>query len=264
MRDIVLLRMRPHQRITLQDKHRFYVCQAKSRMMSQFDESDIRNEADREGESFLEENKKCFNPELHDGSAFLELAGNARDDRYQLLAEMRDRVRLSIVAGFFHDWEKNLRQWLVDEMQRSPLQIGDSTRHAIWNINLCSKGGDLFELLESFGWELKAASYFADLNAGRLVVNVYKHGDGHSLESLSRYYPKFLKHPLGGLCEWTEEKWSHRHLYITDGDLDAFSDAVLDFWANVPESVFNSQITDPPNWLMKALERDSNKKDQSK
>ncbi|MBO4168849.1 hypothetical protein [Cereibacter azotoformans] len=263
MSDPVLFQMWSRHRADFIEKHRFYVSQAKQRLMSQFLEQDIRAEADREGERFLEENEKNFNPDVHDGSEFFEGAEDACADRYQLLVEMRDSVRLGIISGFFHDWEKNLRQWLVDEVRRYPWRTGESTRRAIWTTNLCAKNGGLFDLLESFGWQLKIAPYFPNLDACRLVVNVYKHGDGSSLDSLSKSYPKFLKHPLDGLCDWLGETWSYEHLSITDENIDEFSDAVQEFWKDVPENVFNSEITDPPGWLIKAIEKDNNKKEQT-
>lgn len=264
MTDPVLFQMWSHHRANLIEKHRFYVSQAEKRMMSQFQEQDIRAEADREGARFLEENQQYFNPDVHDGSEFHEMAGDARAERYQLLTEMRDSVRLSIISGFFHEWEKNLRQWLVDVVQRYPRQTGERTRYAIWTTNLCAKNGGLFDLLESFGWQVKNATYFADLNACRLVVNVYKHGDGSSLNQLAKSYPNFLKHPLGGLCEWLGEEWSHENLIISDLDLEAFSTAIQSFWKDAPENVFSSQITDLPGWLSEAIKKDKNNKGQSK
>ena len=261
MTDQVLFQMCSRRRADLIGKHQFYVDQAKLRLITQFAEGDIQAEADREGEKFLDDNQSRFNPEVHDGSEFFEMAGDVRDERYQLLAGMRDNIRLSIVSGFFHEWEKNLRQWLVNEVQH--WHHGDVTKAHIWKRNLVG----LFDLLESFGWVLRSSAFFQDLDACRLVVNVYKHGDGPSLTELANSYPQFLEDPLGGMCGEIGDGFfspSYEHLKVTDENLEAFSAAIIEFWREVPESVFDCQITEPPSWLIKAIEKDDNKKEQSK
>lgn len=256
----VLFQMHSALRADLIGKHEFYVRQAKKRLLSQFQEEDIRQEADSEGERFLEENQRHFNPDVHDGSEFYEMAGEAQSERYQLLFEMRNNVRLSIIAGLFHEWEKNLRQWLVDEIQH--WHYGEDTKSTIWKKNV----SDLFELLESFGWPLKCASYFKDLDACRLIVNVYKHGEGNSLNGLDQSYPKFLDHPFEEMRGIVGETWfspSYEYLKVEDDDLEAFSDAILQFWKDVPENVLNTHITNPPSWLLKAIEKDQNNQKQT-
>lgn len=261
MMDRVLFQMYSGHRAQLIEKHEFYVEQAKKRLLNQFTDEAISQEADRAAESSLEKRGQYFDPDRHDPGDFEEAAYHDGVWQYQLMTELRDSVRLSIVSGFFHEWEKNLRQWLVDEVQH--WHYGDETRSAVWKKNL----GDLFELLESFGWSLKSSPYFPDLDACRLVVNVYKHGDGPSLSELAKSYPQFLEHPLEAMRGQVGEKWfapSYEHLKVSDKDLDAFSAAIHEFWKDIPENVFNSQITSPPSWLIKAINKDNITKEQEK
>lgn len=264
MTDPILFEMSAQERAKLIAKHLFYVAQAKTRLLGQFYEDDIRAEADSHGERFLAQNQDRYNPEIHDGSEFFSTAGEVRDERYQLLAEMRVNTRLSIIAGFFHIWEKSLREWLSNQVKLYPWRTGERTRSAIWRRNLCQKDGGLFDLLDSFGWSFKSKHYFPELDACRLVVNVYKHGNGDSLDTLAASYPKFLKHPLGEPLEWLGERWSHENLQITDHDLDMFSSSIEAFWRDVPENVLKSHVGNLPRWLKVAIETDHKTKEQQK
>ena len=261
MSDRVLFQMYSGHRSQLIEKHVFYVEQAKKRLLDQFTDEAISQEADLAAEQSLERRGQYFDPDRHDPGDFEEAAYHDGVWQHQLMTELRDSVRMSIVSGFFHEWEKNLRQWLVDEVQH--WHHGNEARGAVWKKNLT----DLFDLLESFGWSLKSSHYFRDLDACRLVVNVYKHGDGPSLSELAKTYPQFLEHPLEAMRGQVGEKWfapSYEHLKVSDTDLEAFSAAIQEFWKDVPEDVFDSQITDPPNWLIKAIEKDNNAKEQQK
>lgn len=253
MADRVLFNMYSGFRDQLIEKHKFFVQQARFRLLDQFTDEAISEEADRTAEESWERRGQYFDPDRHDPGDFAEAANDDGIWRYQLLTEMRDSVRLSIVAGFFHEWEKNLRQWLVDEVRH--WHHGDVTKQSIWMKNIV----DLFELLESFGWSLRDSAFFPDLDACRLVVNVHKHGDGPSLTELANSYPQFLEHPLAAMRGEIGEMWfspSYENLKVTDENLEAFSAAILQFWRDVPENIFDSQITDPPSWLIKAIEKD--------
>ncbi|EWG99214.1 hypothetical protein [Halomonas sp. BC04] len=261
MADRVLFQMYSGHRAQLIEKHEFYVKQATARLLDQFTDDAISQEADRAAKESLERRGQYFDPDRHDPGDFEEAAYDDGVWRYQLMTELRDRVRLSIVSGFFHEWEKNLRQWLVDEVRH--WHHGEVTRGTVWKKNL----NDLFDLLESFGWPLKSSPYFKDLDACRLVVNVYKHGDGTSLNELASSYPQFLEHPLAAMRGQVGEMWfslSHEYLKVSDRNLAAFSSAILMFWKDVPENVFHSQIMEPPSWLVKAIEKDQQKKENSK
>lgn len=253
MTDSVLFQMWSRHRAQLLEKHRFYVSQAKERLLKQFTEDAISAEADKAAEEALERRGQFFDPERHDPGEVGEAAYHDGVWQFELLSELRDNVRLSIVAGFFHAWEKSLRQWLVDEIAH--WHRGDATKRVIWKKNIA----ELFDLLESFGWGLQARPYFKDLDACRLVVNVYKHGDGPSLNELAIRYPHLFDHPFGDMTGELEEAWlspRFEYLRVCDGHLDAFSNAILRFWQDIPENIFDSQIKEPPAWLIKAIEKD--------
>ena len=255
MNDRVLFQMWSGFRDQLIEKHEFYVSQAKSRLLGQFTDAEISDEADRTAEESWERRGQNFNPDFDDPDDGAEDAYQDGVWRHQLLTELRDSVRMNIVAGFFHEWEKSLRQWLVDEVRH--WHHGEYTKDAIWKANV----DQIFDLLESFGWQFKAAPWFSSLDACRLVVNVHKHGDGPSLKKLDAAYPRFLVHPFADILKTDSlflEQMSHEHMQVVDADLDDFADSITQFWREVPENVFNSQIENPPSWLMKAIEKDGN------
>ena len=260
MADMVLFEMYSGYRDQLIERQNFYVEQAKSRLLDQFTDEAISAEADRVADDSWERRGRNFNPEFDDEGSSAEAA---RDDgiwRYELLTDLRDSVRLSIVAGFFHEWEKNLRQWLVDQVRH--WHSGQVTKETIWKQNL----SQIFELLESFGWPIKTAAFFPDLDACRLVVNVHKHGDGPSLTELASSYPQYLEHPLEAVRGQIGKMWlspSHENLKITDDNLEAFSEAVLAFWRELPENICSSHIKNPPHWFLKAIEKDERNKNGS-
>lgn len=112
----VLMQMwNPHREFLIQ-QHRFYVNEARSRLMSQFE--NINADADEAAEAWLERRGKFFDPDRDDEGSIYEEAEGVAIEFYRQLDEMREQTRLSVVAGMFHAWEKNLRKWITDELRR--------------------------------------------------------------------------------------------------------------------------------------------------
>lgn len=258
MGDYVVFQMSSGQREGLIKAHQFYVEQAKSRLLTQFD--NISEEADKAADDWLaERGQQYFDPDRHDPSDLYEGAEDAGIEFYQMLSEMRDRTRLGIIAGFFHEWEKNLRQLLVKEIR---LWLHhDWAEKPIWT----AKFDRICELLKGCGWPLRSTLWFSDLDACRLVVNVHKHGDGPSLAALKRDYPRFLVHPLAGIGIELDPIWdqlNYEHLRVDDADLEKFAAAITLFWREFPENVLKSQIVAPPDWFVQALKSGAVKEDK--
>ena len=95
--------------------HTFYVEQAKKRLLTRFE--NIEEEAQAEMDTWLQETSHLFDPERHDPSDFYEQANDVGIEFYELLTEMRDRTRLSVIAGMYHEWDKQLRDWLWREIR---------------------------------------------------------------------------------------------------------------------------------------------------
>ncbi|WP_374309183.1 hypothetical protein [Methylocella sp.] len=249
MSGYVLFQMWGPFRQSLIKGHLFYVEQARKRLLSQFD--DISADADRAAEEWLEQNSHRFDPDRHDPGEFDEAAYDHSIEFYGLLSDMHEQTRLSVVAGMFHEWDKQLRDWLVREIGH--WHHGGIAASKVWSADL----GQIADLLECFGWNVRNSSYFRALDECRLVVNVYKHGDGKSLDELRDKFPKYLDDPFKGTGAFSDTKYrDHTHLRVSDDQFQAFSDAILAFWRDVPENVFDSQMTDVPDWFGKAILKD--------
>ncbi|MBK8770294.1 MAG: hypothetical protein K2X00_18360 [Nitrospiraceae bacterium] len=250
MSDYVLFQMWGPFRKSLIAGHMFYVEQARKRLLSQFE--DIEAEADKAAEDWLQKSSGRFDPERHDPGDFYEAANEAGIEFYTLLSDMRDQTRLSVVAGMFHEWDKQVRDWLVREIQH--WHHGDAAALKVWSADF----PQIAELLESLGWPISSAEYFQRLDACRLVVNVYKHGKGKSLDDLKLKYPEYLHDPFSGAGGGFSslEYRDHTHLKISDAQFQAFSDAIVLFWQGVPENIFESEVKDVPDWFGKAILKD--------
>lgn len=237
-------------RQSLIDGHRFYVGQAKSRLLSQF--QNIEDEAEKYSNEWLEKASHDFDPDRHDPADFYEQSHEEGIEFYQLLDEMRNRTRLSVVAGFFHEWDKQLRGWIVKEVNH--WHSGNETKSAVWK----AKFIEIVELFECLGWEIKSQSFYAALDRCRLVVNAYKHGDGVAFNDIKRRHSDLLKNFGGSLIDM--EFFDHSDLMIAENHIDEFSDAVIRFWESIPEYIFNGEKITAPSWFEKAIKRDVDKK----
>lgn len=252
MNGYVLFQMWKPFRQSLIKGHLFYVEQARKRLLSQFD--DIEADADRAADEWLEQSGQHFDPDRHDPGDFYEAANDVRIEFYGLLSDLREQTCLSVVAGMFHEWDKQLRDWLVREIQH--WHRGDIAASKVWSADF----SQIADLLESFGWNFRGAGYFRALDACRLVVNVYKHGEGKSLDELRNGFPEYLA--AGGGLSGTKYR-DHTHLTVSDNQFQSFSDAILAFWRDVPENVVYSQLTGVPDWFCNAILKDRGESEQA-
>ncbi|WP_043527834.1 hypothetical protein [Litchfieldella xinjiangensis] len=250
MKGYSLFQMWEPYRKSLITGHLFYVEQARKRLLSQFD--DIEAEADKASDEWLEKNSHRFDPERHDEGDFYESAHEAGIEFYQLLSDMRDRTRLSVAAGMYHEWDKNFRKWLTDEIRH--WHTGEIVSNKVWTVDL----GKLTDLLEGLGWPARGQDYFPKLDACRLVVNVYKHGKGNSLNDLKKNYPEYLSNSfshIGGAFS-DLDYLDHTHLSLSAAQLHDFSDAIVAFWKDVPKNIFVREDLEVPGWFARAMSND--------
>jgi len=232
----------------LMAEHRFYVEQARKRLLSQFE--NMEAEADKAAEEHLEEMSMHFNPDIHDPSDFYEAAHDEGIEFYQLLSDMYENTRLSVIAGMYHQWDKSLRGWIVKEMRH--WHYGENANKSIWKADVPA----IMNFLVAFGFNVKAIPSYERLDAMRLVVNVFKHGNGRSLDELKKSFPEFFSDQLGGdgNSQFLFHYFDHTDMKVSDAHLDQFSEAILDFWTEVPKEIYIVDELD--EWFEKAYLKD--------
>ncbi|SRR5690554_381902 len=242
-----LFQMSRRKRDSLITGHLFYVEQARERLLNQFDVLERTENAEAFVRQWMDENAHRFNPDLHDGSEFYEEACNC----YQSLLNLGRQTRLSVVAGMYHEWEKSLRQWLTGETRH--WHWGRALPEVVWKANF----GEVMNLLEALGWKVRERAYFPRLDACRLVVNVYKHGNGSSFNELKKKYPEYLPDPFArDHHPFLElDLLDHTYLTVSNDQLQAFSDAIVAFWTDAPGDIWDESIVFP-EWFVNAWNKD--------
>lgn len=234
----------------LMAEHRFYVEQARKRLLSQF--ANIEAEANKAEEVHLEKMSIHFNPDKHDPSDFYEAAHDKGIEFYLLLSDMHENTRLSVIAGMFHQWDKKLRDWIVCEMHH--WHHGENAKESIWKADISA----IMDFLVAFGLNVKVLPCYDRLDAMRLVVNVFKHGNGQSLDELKESFPEFISDPLSVISDHrlSLNYLDHTNMKVSDAQLDQFSEAILDFWMTVPNEIYLAEEVDVPKWFEKAYKKD--------
>lgn len=244
MSELVLFHMWMPHRKSIIEKHRFYVDQARSRLLSQF--GNIESEAEKAGSDWLERASHNFNSERDSPEDFYGAAEDESISFYQLLEEMRDNTRLSVVAGLYHEMDKQLRDWMERELNK--LHGGDEVRKRIW----LQPFGQLIDFFSLLDWKIRSKPYYAKLNACRLVVNAYKHGEGSSFQELKLQYPEYIQSEGHSNLDFND----YVDLNVNELQIDEFSASIVEFWHDVPERMFCNSLQELPEWFQKALQKD--------
>lgn len=155
---------------------------------------------------------------------------------------------LSVTAGMFHAWDKEVRGWLLSEIRHwTTLRELETVNPSVWIANF----SDIFELLDAMKGTIRSEVYFRQLDACRLVVNVYKHGNGKSFDELKEQYPEYLEPRIKS--DSGKDFRNHTHLTVSHDQFQAFSEAIISFWKSVPNETWASDVARWPRWLEKAF-----------
>lgn len=171
------------------ERHDFYVEQVKKRLFAQF--QDIEAEAETYGNEIYDAMGR-YASKYDDPAMYAEAAHDATVDHLIMLSDLHNQVVLGALAGIYHQWDKDLREFIARELRHTTT---DETIKSIWKAN----AGEVFDLLKDFGWDCRNTAFFPALDASRLIVNVYKHGNGKTLGDLSKKYPNYL---VGRRRDW--------------------------------------------------------------
>ncbi|WP_368525458.1 hypothetical protein [Enterobacter asburiae] len=221
------------------EPHEFYVSEAKRRLLTQF--NDIDREAQEVEERALEVFGHNFDPDRDDPADAYEWAYQKNVSHWLALYEMHNTVTLALAAGMYHQFDKTLREKMIREF--SHWNDREFINQVIWNTSFPR----LMELLEWVGIEISDKDFMNKINACRLVVNVYKHGDGDGHRELSTNYPEY--YPRGSLMNSFAFPFQYDELKLNEVQFDEFSEAIRNFWKNIPEYCRYSQLRVKPSWF---------------
>lgn len=232
--------------------HEFYVSEGKARLTAQFsDPQKLEVEADQLAEDWLAKASRHFNPDRHDPAAFYEQAHDESIDFYFALDNLGNTARLALIAGMYHQWERDLKKWLTSRDGTAYWGGGKVLQDAIWRADF----GKLFELFEGAGLFTSPSPIKDKLDTCRLVVNTYKHGSGQSEANLLVKRPELFDR-YGIRSQDAGMPWStqgdYEDLYVGDNHIDEFSAAIVAFWKAIPENVSAEDFKTVPKWFEKA------------
>ena len=208
-------------------RHDFYMEQVKTRVLKNFD--NMKEEADRVADEIYERLGSMYSEDGDLGAA-AEYAIEGGAEFYTLLKDMKTQTTLGAMASLYHQWDKDFRDFLDDEL--SHWYDRDEISKFVWKSDL----NRLFDTLEELGWPIRGTHWFQLLNAFRLIVNVYKHGKGPSFDELARRYPKYLKKPYDtkdGTSFLSAPRYAD--LALTEEEFDELAGAIRQFWTEFPE-----------------------------
>lgn len=218
------IHLNPLVRLLLLRSHKLFMEQARSRVLDNFSNIKIK-EATEQARKELYEKLSRDGSENADMRRIAEQAENHDTDFYSTLHEVRGEIAFAILAALYHRWEKNLR-WCIESNFGVVYDPTSSKKQF--------RQGDieyLIDKLQQSGWDVRSEPWFWKIDACRLIVNVYKHGEGNSHKELVEKYPEFLKGDFDGDYElffWQDD------LLIKPEGFYAIADAFRQFWENFP------------------------------
>lgn len=224
------------------ESHNFYVEESKKRFLGAFQEID--SELIEFEKSWVENNRPNFKGESEEVFAYAtELA---TEDRLENLKLLKKQTIMSIIAGMYHKWEIQLRDWLIENVAREE----EVYKKLIWKENISF----VFDFISAYGWEVKKEDFYKELNICRLLVNVYKHGNGESFDELLRNdYTYVDKNDNVPLSKDDKNYWHYSDLEISAEHIDLFSNTINKFWSNFPENLMASQRKEFKDYIIRRI-----------
>ncbi|PWC17131.1 hypothetical protein DDT52_16455 [Brenneria roseae subsp. roseae] len=229
------------------ERYTFYVTQARELIFPHF--ADIEGAAHRHSDKWYEEAGLHFNPDVDDVGAIAEQAYHEGINYGLMLDDMQADVYLAILSGLYHRWDKDLRAWVVKELQHWIDR--ERIEHKIWEINLPT----LIELLESLGITITSQPFYPLLVTYGNIVNVYKHGSGKSFMALRNTHPEYFRRNLQDAADW--KYTNHDDLVVSEDQLNALVDTLYAFWHCIPVYTSSDDAREEiPRWFIKIIEAD--------
>lgn len=220
-------------RTIILERHRFYADQTRKRVLVPF--ANIEEEAQQYAADEYDRlgSMPSGDDEGPGMDAIAEYAHEKGLSLYLLLNDLRKQTTLGALAGMYHQFEKDLRDFIERELVHT-LPSAEASKLA-WN---SASIGKIYDILEKFSWPVRKQRWFPFLDSCRLVVNVHKHGKGASLKTLAAQYPEYLRNPFDDGIDVLTSDPDHEDLDITDAQFAAIEKAIEHFWQDFPERLY--------------------------
>ncbi len=173
-------------------------------------------------------------------------------DFYNMLMNIEKQVTISLSTAMFHQFEKNIRQFLYD--QSSDWYVEKPKNSKVWSLKM----EDIVVFLKKISNNCEFEFYCEKILEMHIFTNVFKHGDGKSLELLKEKFPHYLvaENHLMGDEDCPIDYANHENLKISEDQFSLFSHYISKFWLWFPIVSFCSQITPLPKWIDTAAVKD--------
>lgn len=229
------------------DRYTFYLSQARERIFPLY--GDIEGQSQRYSDEWFKEAGQHFNPDTDDVGMHAEMAWDKGLHYGLMLEDVRNDVYLAILAGLYHRWDKDLREWVVRELEqwldreRIEKKIWDISRHT-----LC-------QLLDAMGIPVTTQPFYPLIDAYGTLVNVYKHGKGNAFNALRCSHPEYFHRDVQSDAYW--KFTAHDDLAVSDEQFDALTSTLFAFWKCIPLYTSSEDVQDEiPKWFLQLIESD--------
>lgn len=171
---------------------------------------------------------------------------------FGILDYLHFQTNLSILSGLFFQLEKNIRNWLVNDIAITyPI---NHAKHAILNSDMSK----IFKFLACFENALLSMPFYGVLDECRLIVNVYKHGHGKAFDQLSALRPDLIA-PVNAFARpGIKDTYSHFNLLlkVEEVEIDKLFHAINEFWKSLPNCYTSSHMATAPKWVLDSFAED--------
>jgi hypothetical protein len=195
----------------------------RSRVLATFDDDKIEEEAHAASEVYFK--SKINEPAWDDcGSDEGEIADDASDLKQYLYDDLRfvgDQVTMLAIAGVYHLWERSVKGFLESQFSDNGYIPFAKVREADFK--------KITKVLSDFGWDIRDADFYSQLDNLRLITNVAKHGDGTSCKALLKQAPDMFRKT--GL----NVPASARNLKLSQDDFCKATTAATEFFKQFPK-----------------------------
>jgi hypothetical protein len=220
------------------DRHDAYVEAVQARVISQFRDIDVQ--AERHAEARWEALLRMPAREDVDMADLAEVAQDTGLEKYEMLSFLKREMLLGSLAGLYHIWDRSLRDFLEKEFRHwmDALRIEKYAWRSDFN--------GVVDCLRQFGWDIAKESFFEDLDACRLIVNVYKHGKGPALKDLAARYPRFLRYHDKPEFSFLAQHVDQEDLELSEQQFCKIARSLRAFWIGFPERLYPATIGGDP------------------